>query len=337
MIKNLICPLCKSDKIRTFSQNYQGCVENTYFDILHCDNCQSRFIDPSLVQTDLYDLIYGSQGEGGYERYFDVIDKVKKSANPLKTLAQTETTYLPLYSHLTSILRNNAPVENYKILEVGCGYGYTTYGVKQLGFDVTGIDLSTEAINIAKANFGDYYQVSQLQELPDSLKYDLIFANEVIEHLDNLDVFMENLLKHLKPGGVIHLTTPNKDYALAIKPSLIWETILPPHHTLWITQKGMQEIAKRYNLDYSEFDFGLSSGDNENRLNEARRLLNNNLPTPQIYVDKQGVIKPNSELSLPKKIYHLVINNAAVRLVSTLALKFIWQKPKYKTQGIFLK
>lgn len=40
-------------------------------------------------------------------------------------------------------------------------------------------------------------------------RFDVIVAGELIEHIENVGVFLENVRTHLKPGGLLFLTTPN--------------------------------------------------------------------------------------------------------------------------------
>lgn len=321
------CPLCDSSDCQLQAKNYQGYVENTAFDIFLCNNCLTSFVDPSVIDPSIYDQIYSENGDGGYQRYYDYAKKVKQESNPMQFLAKEETTYLPLFEYLSK------QTVKLDILEVGCGYGYTVYAVSKLGHNVQGIDISKSAVDFATKEFGHLYKALDVKDLPDTQKYDLIYANEVIEHLSDTQGFMKSLKRLLKPGGVIHLTTPNKDYATKVNPKAIWITILPPHHMLWGSRKGLSDIAKLHGFDVEFFDFGNSFGKNENRLNEVRRLNNENKPAPMVVANKPVETLLPSHKKLIAKLLYLPF----VQLLTTNYLTQVQGYKDYKTNSVFLR
>jgi 2-polyprenyl-6-hydroxyphenyl methylase/3-demethylubiquinone-9 3-methyltransferase len=115
-----------------------------------------------------------------------------------------------------------------KLLDIGCGGGLLSYPMARLGADVLGIDASAENIGVAKAHRDfeeDFtesieFQHSTVEELAQTgAQFDVILNMEVIEHVDNVALFMEESAKMLKPGGVMFVATLNrtiKSYGLAI-------------------------------------------------------------------------------------------------------------------------
>src|SRR5438128_11089024 len=97
------------------------------------------------------------------------------------------------------------------ILDVGCGPGWYTANLSAFG-QVTGIDLSEEAIRMAKSRFphitfvaGNIYQHS----LPPG-HFDLVVSQEVIDHVEDSVSFVERVADLLKPGGHLILSCTNK-------------------------------------------------------------------------------------------------------------------------------
>lgn len=97
-----------------------------------------------------------------------------------------------------------------KVLDIGCGEGTDAIYLASIGFDVTGIDLSENAIKYAiekannksqKVNFfaHDINDLDQLNE-----KYDFILDFFVLHHIPhkNRDKFVRNVLKLLNPDGI---------------------------------------------------------------------------------------------------------------------------------------
>jgi len=88
------------------------------------------------------------------------------------------------------------------VLEVGCGSGRYLEHLKELGWQITGIDIQNKGkdfIHIIDVENG--FELGQ--------KFDLILACEVIEHIIDTEYFLENLSKHLKENGRLIISTPN--------------------------------------------------------------------------------------------------------------------------------
>ena len=123
------------------------------------------------------------------------------------------------------------PLKNLKILDIGCGGGLISEPMTRLGAKVTGIDASSRNINIAKmhAKKNDL-NVTYLNTGPESLesknKFDIILNLEVVEHVENLDLYLESCLNLLKPGGIMFTATLNRTLTSYVKAIVGAEYIL---------------------------------------------------------------------------------------------------------------
>jgi len=98
-----------------------------------------------------------------------------------------------------------------RILDIGCGPGRYTNQLVRFG-DVTGIDLSEEAIGKARERFphitfiaGNLYEYSFPTE-----HFDIVVAQEVIDHVEDSVTFVERAANVLKPGGYLIVSATNK-------------------------------------------------------------------------------------------------------------------------------
>jgi SAM-dependent methyltransferase len=102
-----------------------------------------------------------------------------------------------------------------RILDVGCAQGTLALMLAERGHTVTAIDIRPQFLAYAKSRYtkGDI-QFIAANALEDELpgEHDLIFANQVIEHLVYPRQFLSRLGLLLKPGGCLVTTTPNHDY-----------------------------------------------------------------------------------------------------------------------------
>lgn len=112
-----------------------------------------------------------------------------------------------------------------RLLDIGCGGGLIAEPMARLGANVTAIDASEKNIAVAKLHAEKIglnidYQCTTTEELATtSTKFDVILSLEIIEHVADINLFIESACALLKPNGIIILSTLNrtvKSYALAI-------------------------------------------------------------------------------------------------------------------------
>jgi SAM-dependent methyltransferase len=140
----------------------------------------------------------------------------------------------PLYRHVR--LRLSEQVKRYgfapKILDVGGRKSPYTIGIPaqisvidlprdseiqqklNLGINSTVIDQTiNRRSNIKEMIFGDMTR----SELPDEA-FDLVVSVEVLEHVEEDDLFVKQVSRVLRPGGVFIMTTPNGDWVKNTNP-----------------------------------------------------------------------------------------------------------------------
>lgn len=115
--------------------------------------------------------------------------------------------------------KNTFPNKKMKILDVGCGEGKLGHFIaranvsrgKPLEIEYIGLDIWPKYRKTV-TSFGGKFVCADLMDLPKEFPgqyFDLIIACEIIEHVDETDLFIKTLKKQLKPKGRIYLTTPN--------------------------------------------------------------------------------------------------------------------------------
>jgi 2-polyprenyl-3-methyl-5-hydroxy-6-metoxy-1,4-benzoquinol methylase len=109
-----------------------------------------------------------------------------------------------------NLLRRVAPGQP-KVLDMGCGTGWFARDLVKIG-DVTGIDLSETAIEIAgecvpEARFmqGDVYSL----QLPEK-HFDVVISMQVLSHVQDQPRYLARAAQFVKPGGYFILTTDNR-------------------------------------------------------------------------------------------------------------------------------
>jgi 2-polyprenyl-6-hydroxyphenyl methylase/3-demethylubiquinone-9 3-methyltransferase len=125
-------------------------------------------------------------------------------------------------SHFKIDKSKKLPLNNLKILDIGCGGGLISEPMTRLGSKITAIDASSKNISIAKAHAKkSNLNITYLNNVPEDLnaqdKFDVILNLEVVEHVENLDLYLKSCFKLLKPKGIMFTATLNRTLTAYIK------------------------------------------------------------------------------------------------------------------------
>lgn len=96
-----------------------------------------------------------------------------------------------------------------RVLDLGCGYGYYTDYFQNIGADVFGIDGSSKMIEIAQARYPNCtFDICDITEnLPFSKEsFDLVFCNQVLMDIENIENVFSESFRVLKPGGIFYFS-----------------------------------------------------------------------------------------------------------------------------------
>ena len=117
------------------------------------------------------------------------------------------------------------PFLNLDILDIGCGGGLLSEPMSRLGANVTGIDIVDKNINVAKTHSEEQnleidYKIITAEDLAlGKKKFDVILNMEVIEHVSDVNLFINSCNKILAPNGIMIFASLNRtliSYGLAI-------------------------------------------------------------------------------------------------------------------------
>ena len=99
-----------------------------------------------------------------------------------------------------------------RVLEIGCGTGRLVDYLSRCGFNVSGIDIAPSAI-LWGLSFFPYRDLriasATATSFPDNA-FDVVVSFDLIEHLQSVDLHIEEVKRVLKPGGIYFLKTPHK-------------------------------------------------------------------------------------------------------------------------------
>ena len=128
--------------------------------------------------------------------------------------------------YIQSMLDKYLTIENPKIIDIGSGGGLVTSEFARQKYNISGLDASEHNIKAASLyaqdNYLDINYIHNTVEnfIPDHHQlFDVVLCLEVIEHVANIEKFITNVSKLVKPGGILIFSTINrtpKAYALGV-------------------------------------------------------------------------------------------------------------------------
>jgi len=184
---------CGTDSLRGFGPNY-----------LRCTACQTLISqvglthEETLVRDDETDY-YGKQYWLSHQR--DELDLPDIYTRVRQDLPERCVHWLKTLLHY-----REPPA---KVLEIGAGHGAYTALLRWAGYDATALDLSPWVGDFARGSFAVPYLIGPVEDQKlEPRSFDVVVANDVLEHLADPLSTMRRCVELLKPGGVLVIQTP---------------------------------------------------------------------------------------------------------------------------------
>jgi SAM-dependent methyltransferase len=118
-----------------------------------------------------------------------------------------------------------------KVLEIGSGQGAFLEKGRTAGLHISGMELNLAGAQAAKEKgFTILEKDMAALNLDDPTPWDAICAFQVLEHLANPRLFLDQAINLLKPGGLLILSVPNAEIARKLDPDRTSLLDQPPHH-----------------------------------------------------------------------------------------------------------
>ena len=128
------------------------------------------------------------------------------------------------------------------------GVDYLDDAVAQMqadGYNAVCANVETMELTQAVADIG------KKKLLPE--KFDLIVAGDIIEHLDNVGLFLDRVRAYLADDGMFLVTTPNPVNCIRINRAFLKGSPgANKEHTCWFTAKVLRQLAERHGFVVTE-------------------------------------------------------------------------------------
>ena len=156
------------------------------------------------------------------------------------------------------------PLKGINLLDIGCGGGLLSEPMCRLGANVTGIDASEKNIEIAKIHAKkNNLNINYICTSPEKIEkknFDVILNMEIVEHVENVNLFLESSSNLLKKNGLMFVATINKtlkSYLFAIVGAeyiLRWLPIGTHEWEKFVKPENLKNILSKFNMKMIKTD-----------------------------------------------------------------------------------
>jgi SAM-dependent methyltransferase len=213
--------------------------------VYDCEACGCRFTKHDEMA---HDRLHQAGAIAYYEDYRRLAAECKacfgrRDAEGLREVLSASPKYKFVIDQLSPLPRDS------RLLEIGCSRGYLTSWFILGGWDILGVDVSAEAIDSARMNFGEHFAMADAPEVKARAPYDAIYHVGMIGCVRDPIGLTRQLLSLLKPGGLLCFNAPNRDASRrkeqlwldsAPPPDLV--TLFPPG--FWTQRFGAEETVQ---------------------------------------------------------------------------------------------
>ena len=138
---------------------------------------------------------------------------------PLHQLNRVREAYIKqqICHHYGRDINADKPLEGLSAVDIGCGGGILSESMARLGATVTGIDIVSKSLQVARQHsLSQRLSIEYLECTAEELtwlerQFDVVLNMEVVEHVIELPTFIESCAQLLKPDGITFIATINRN------------------------------------------------------------------------------------------------------------------------------
>jgi SAM-dependent methyltransferase len=133
-------------------------------------------------------------------------------------------------------------------LDVGCGAGALMRAARERGWEAAGTEVSERPAQLLREEGFDV-RVGELAGVgfPEAA-FDVVSMVEVLEHVSNPATLLSHAQRHLRPGGLLYVTTPHGRGISARLLGTGWSVVSPPEHLQLFSRRGLRSAVERAGL-----------------------------------------------------------------------------------------
>lgn len=199
------------------------------FNIVRCRGCGLGYVNPRLTAQ-----AAAEQYDAGYYAGGSYADYAAERAGYEKTFEYR-------LAKIERALRGRG-----RILDVGCAYGFFLAAAKRRGWEAHGIDVAAAAVRYAATELGLNAHTATLAGAPFADgAFDAVVMNDTFEHVSDPLCELREVLRLLRPGGVVSLVTQDSRGVAVRLLGRRWAQWKPREHLYYYTRPTLQALLEK--------------------------------------------------------------------------------------------
>ena len=230
------CPACGSDKFEKVFSVKDHLVSNEVFEIRHCISCSLRITSPKPNVEEIGKYYKSDEYISHKEVGESVLNKIYKFVQRFSLIKKR------------NIIKRTFRNKKGTLLDVGCGTGDFLKVMNKAGWIISGVEKDGNARRIAQNTSGaPIFSIEQ--HFSDSNKYDVITMWHSLEHVDDLEKQIANLISLLNENGLLFVAVPNYLSFDAVYYMQNWAAYDAPRHLYHFSAQAMRTLFNKYDID----------------------------------------------------------------------------------------
>jgi len=154
-------------------------------------------------------------------------------------------------------------IEGKKVLDLGCiahdwrqssQENWMHRFIVEYAAEVQGLDILEE--DARKLNqLGYNIKCGNAENFDLGTQFDVIFAGELLEHLEDFRGFFESCKRHMKKDSKLIITTPNCFGLRYLSGHLLNKLNVPPEHTCWFDERTLRHLLGRHDFQIDSIKY----------------------------------------------------------------------------------
>lgn len=191
------CPLCKSKAIEKQFSCKDHFATGELFDIYKCKDCGFVFTQNIPDEKEIAPyycsptyISHSNTNKGVINKLYHIVRSI-------------------MIRRKVSLVKRLTLLQNGRIVDYGAGTGYFARAMQKKGWEVTAIEKSEQARQLAMEKFGLEMQPEDTLKSIKSQSVDVVTLWHVMEHIQELDAFWEEIKRVLDDAGIAIIAVPN--------------------------------------------------------------------------------------------------------------------------------